>query len=152
MKIDPTVRSSHFFRQAVGNVKTDQGLSSFDAVLQNKLKETGSSEVCTGSSTSCMTGPRAVMGVHPGPEISARAQAQVLLDKLEDYQKMLADPALSLRQIQPAVEQMEKQAGETRPLISGMPDGHPLKTILQDAIANIDQEITRFSSGYYIDD
>ena len=88
----------------------------------------------------------------PTPEINTGEAADNLLDKLENYQKMLADPAVTLRMLQPAVEQMDKQAAATRELISSMPDEHPLKAIVQDTIVNITQEIERFNSGYYVDD
>ena len=152
MKIDPTERSSQLARQSVDKVKTNQGPGGFDAVLRNSLEKTGPSERCAGSAVKSMAGPRAIMGIGSGSVITADAQAQVLLNKLENYQKMLADPAMSLRQIEPAVEQMEKQAANSRALISDLHAGHPLKTILMDTIASIDQEIARFNSGYYVDD
>jgi hypothetical protein len=152
MKIDPTERSSLLARQSVDKVKTNKDPGGFDAVLRNSLDKTGPSEGCAGSAVKSMAGPRAIMGIGSGSVITADAQAQVLLDKLENYQKMLADPAMSLRQIQPAVEEMEKQAANSRALISDLHTDHPLKTILMDTIASIDQEITRFNSGYYVDD
>jgi hypothetical protein len=151
MKIDPTERFPQFPRQAVDNDKKNQGVSGFDAVLRNTIQKPSQSEGCMGASIRRMTGPLAPMGVQPGPDITADAVAQKLLDLLEDYQQLLADPAVTLKGIQPAVEQMEKQVAGTRELISGMPQGHPLKTIIQDTLTNINQEIERFSSGYYVD-
>jgi hypothetical protein len=151
MKIDPTQRSPQFPRQAVDNVKKNQGLGGFDAVLKNTIQKPSPSKGCMGSSIRSMTGPLAPMGVQSGPETTADTVAQKLLDQLEDYQQLLANPAVSLKGIQPAVEQMEKQAVDTRALISGIPEGNPLKTIIQDTLANINQEIERFNSGYYVD-
>ena len=73
-----------------------------------------------------------------------------LLDRLEDYQKMLGDPAVALKEIMPAVEQMKEQVRDTRALVADMPDGHPLRTVVQDIIASIDQEVDRFNAGYYV--
>lgn len=151
MKIDPADRSQQFPRQAVDNVNKNQGLGGFDEILRNTIQKSDPSKESIGYGIRRMAGPQGPMDARSGPEITADTVAQKLLDKLEAYQQMLADPAVTLKMIQPAVEQMEAQAVGTRNLISGIPEDHPLKAVIQDTIANINKEVERFNSGYYVD-
>lgn len=152
MKIDSTERSPQLPRQAVDNAQKKQDFNGFDAVLQKTLQKAEPPKECMGSSIRRMTGPRAPSAVQPGPEETGEIQALKLLDRLEDYQKMLGDPDVTLKRLQPAVEQMEKQADGSRAVVADLPEGHPLGTIIQETIASIDQEIARYYSGYYVDD
>jgi hypothetical protein len=152
MKIDPIERSLPFLRQVVNKTKTSQGFDKFGSVLQDTLEKSSGSKGCTGSSVGSARGPLAPTDLRSGCEIIEDNAAERLLDQLEHYQKMLADPAVSLKMIQPAVEQLERQAADTQVLFSNVPDGHPLKAIIQDTIASISQEIKRFNSGSYVDD
>jgi hypothetical protein len=152
MKIDPTERSPLFPRQAVDNAQKKQDVRGFDAVLQNTLQKTEPSKGSMGSSIRGMTGPQAPLAVPSGPENTGEILALKLLDRLEDYQKMLGDPDVTLKKLQPVVEQMEKQANGIRAVVADLPEGDPLVTIIQETIASIDQEIGRYYSGYYVDD
>lgn len=152
MKIDPTERSPQLPRQAVDNTKRNHGPCGFDTVLQQTMQKPGPPEECMGSAIRSMAGPQTTMGVPPGPESAVETLARNLLDRLEDYQQMLGDPAASLKKIQPAVDRMERQAVGTRALIADMPADHPLRTIIQDTLASINQEVERFNAGYYVDD
>lgn len=152
MKIDPTERSPQFPRQAADNAQKKQEVSGFDAVLQKTLQKPEPPKECMGSSIRRMTGPQAPIAVQPGLEKTGEIQALKLLDRLEAYQKMLGDPDVTLKRLQPAVEQMEKQADGSRAVVADLPEGHPLGTIIQETIAGIDQEIARYYSGYYVDD
>lgn len=152
MKIDPTERTPQLPPQAVENAKNKKEPSGFDAVLRQTLQNTGPLKECMGSSIRSITGPQALISVPSGPENATEAMAHKMLDSLEDYQMMLGDPDVTLRRIQPAVEQMQSQADGSRELISGLPENHPLRTIIQDTISSINQEVARFNSGYYVDD
>jgi hypothetical protein len=151
MKIDPVERSLPLSRPVADKAKSSQSLGGFDSVLQNTLEKSSASNRKPGSLITSIRGPLAPTAVQTNSKIHADTAAENLLDKLEDYQQMLADPANTLKMIQPAVDQMEKQAAGTRELISTMPEGHPLKAIIQDTIANISQEIEKFNSGRYVD-
>ena len=98
-----------------------------------------------------MTGPQAPLTVLSGSENAAETLAHKLLDTLEDYQMLLGDPDVPLKRIQPALEQMQHQAADTREFLYGLPESHPLRSILQDTVDSIDQETVRFNAGYYVD-
>jgi hypothetical protein len=151
MKIDPTHRSQPPIQPTIDKSKDGSGHGDFGSILQTTLEKTSGSKECTASSIMNIRGPVEATGIQSGSEIEGEVAAETLLDKLERYRQLLADPAMTLRMIQPAVEQMEKQAAETRALVSGMPENHPLKTVVQDTISHITQEAGRFNSGYYVD-
>ena len=151
MKVDPVKRSLPISRPVADELKSSQRPGGFDSVLQNTLNKSIESNGSRGSTITSIRGPLAPTAVSPNPEVPVEEAADNLLDKLEDYQQMLADPTVTLRMMLPAVEQMDKQAAATRELISSMPSGHPLKAIVQDTVANITREIERFNSGYYVD-
>ncbi len=151
MKIDPTDGIAPFSHQAVDKLKENQGSGGFDSILQDSIQKSNPSKGCVGQSIPLMPGVLPPAGIQPDCRSMQYTMAQGLLDRLDCYQKMLADPDATLRMIQPAVAQMEQQAVRTEALLSDLPEGHPLKMILQDAILNINQEIERFNSGYYVD-
>lgn len=152
MKIDPTQRTPQFPPQSADNVKKKQAPGGFDAVLQQTLHKTGQSREFIGPTIRSLKGPQDPIAVSAGPEGAVETMALKLIDRLEDYQKLLSDPDITLKQIQPVVEQLEKQADGSRAMMSDMPEGHPLRAIVQDVVANIDQEVARFNAGYYVDD
>jgi hypothetical protein len=152
MKIDPAERIPQFPPQSADNAKKKQAPGGFDEVLQQTLHKTGQSGECLGPAIRSMKGPQAPIAVSAGPEGAVETMALKLIDRLEDYQKLLSDPDITLKQIQPVMEQLEKQADGSRALMSDMPEGHPLRAIVQDVVANIDQEVARFNAGYYVDD
>jgi hypothetical protein len=152
MKIDPTDKSPQFPRPAADEAKRNQVQREFNAVLQQTLQESAPQKARVASSIRSVAGPQAPMGMLHRREHAVETQVQKLLDRLENYQKLLGDPAVTLRGIQPAVEQMEKQADSTSALLADMPADHPLSVIVHDAIASIKQEVGRYYSGHYVDD
>jgi hypothetical protein len=152
MKIGPAEKTPQLPRQAVDKAEKKQVPGGFEAVLQQTMQKTGQSRDSAGASIRSMAGPQAPLAANSVPENAAETMADKLLDTLEAYQKMLGDPDVTLKRIQPAVEQMQTQAAGTRELIAGLQEAHPLKTILQDTVDSIDREITRFNAGYYVTD
>ena len=152
MKIDPAERTPQFPLHAVDNDKNKHKPGAFETVLQKTIEKTGPIKESMGASIRSIAGPQAPLAVASGPQNAAEILANRLLDTLEEYQKMLGDPDITLKSIQPAVEKMQNHAADTQELISGLPEAHPLKTILQDTVDSIDQEIARFNAGYYIGD
>ena len=151
MKIDPTDRIAPLSHQAVDKLKKNQSAGGFDSILQDSIQRSGPSKGCMGQSIQSMMGALPPAGVQPRPRSTQYAMAQGLLDRLDGYRKMLADPEATLKMIQPAVDQMGQQAARTETLLNNMPEGHPLKMILQETVLNIHQEIERFNSGCYVD-
>jgi hypothetical protein len=152
MKIDPTGKIPHFQQPAIDNSRGRQGISGFDAVLQQTLQNSAPAEKSRAASIGRTAAANEPVAVPHGAVNAAEAYAEKLLTRLEDYQKMLGDPGVGLKEIQPVVEQMKKDALGTRALIADMPDGHPLRTIVQDIVASIDRESDKFNAGHYVDE
>ena len=151
MKINPTDRSPQLSIPAVDPLNKKKSPGNFNSVFQESIAKSERSKSRMGLSVQPLLGSMKPTEIRPDPESRQCELATGLLDKLEHYQKMLADPAYSLRMIQPAVDHMERQAVDCEALLDSMPEGHPLKMILQESILNINQEIERFNTGYYLD-
>jgi hypothetical protein len=78
--------------------------------------------------------------------------ASHLLDTLESYQRLLADPEANLRRVQPLVDQMKAQANEAQPLMAALPNGHVVKGVIEETLMHINKEIARFDRGEYVDE
>jgi len=151
MKIDPSDRVAPLSHQAADKLKPNKSSSGFDSILQDTIEKSGQPKGCLEPSIQSMMGALPPAGIQSDSRHTQYAMAQGLLDKLDCYQKMLADPEATLRMIQPAVEQMDRQAARTEAVFDNIPEGHPLKGILRETISTIHQEIERFNSGYYVD-
>jgi len=151
MKIDLTDQVQQLSKQAVHNPRKDQSSNGFDSVLQDTIQKSNLPANSMASSIRSLMGPPAVAGVEQNSNCMECTVAQGLLDKLESYQQMLADPAATLKMIHPYVEKMEQQSASAEVLLNGIPEGHPLKMILEQALQNISQEVEKFNTGYYVD-
>jgi hypothetical protein len=124
----------------------------FSAVFDETVQRSG--DIKGSRSPSLMAGMTSVSGrwtalpeLLPAPE----AAADELLDSLERYQCRLNDPGANLKQIQPMVERMQSQAAGIESLLDQLPQSHPVRNILQDALALVSDEVGRFNSGHYVD-
>lgn len=153
MKIDGSHDIPAVAKQNIRNSNKNQTTASFDAVLQNSIQHSGShSEAVKSSSVQPSIGPASLKGLSSfsnPPELQA---TQRLLDNLEAYQQLLADPKADLRMIEPVVGQMALQAKNAGALLDRMPENHPLREILEESLENISQEVERYNAGYYVDD
>jgi hypothetical protein len=73
-----------------------------------------------------------------------------LLNVIESYQNKMADPKVSLKEIYPVVQQMEKKAAELLPTSVSLPDGDKLKEILNRVLVVSTVETIKFNRGDYI--
>jgi hypothetical protein len=80
------------------------------------------------------------------------AVASGLLDTLEHYQHLLADPAVSLKGMAPVVQSMQRAADRAEGEMVQLPEGHPVKAVMDETVGIIRQEVIRFNSGQYVDD
>ncbi len=152
MKINPNNKAHQLSGQAVQTPEKMQGKDAFDSVLKETIQSSGVTPVNKESPIQPLVRPYPSMGGGADSNAAASAVAHKLLDTLEAYQQMLADPSASLRMIQPSVDQMKAQVTTSEAILKNMPDGNPVKTILESAIMNISQEVDKFNSGYYVDE
>ena len=151
MKIDLTENVQQLSKQTVHSPRKNINSNGFDAVLQDSIQKSKAPTGATAHSIQSVMGPLAFGSVQPNAKSAECTEVQGLLDKLESYQQMLADPAATLKMIYPTVEKMEQQASSAEELLNRMPESHPLKMILVEALQNISQEVEKFNTGYYVD-
>ena len=74
----------------------------------------------------------------------------VKLYGIESYQLKMADPKVSLKEVYPLVQQMEKKTTELVPAVEALRDGDKLKEILNRALVASTVEIIKFNRGDYV--
>lgn len=78
--------------------------------------------------------------------------ADGLLEALEAYRGMLSDPKANLNMVEPYVGRMKDLLDNYQPLLARLPDGNPVRQVLQEAMVHVSMEVERFNMGYYVDD
>ncbi|MBW2486601.1 MAG: hypothetical protein JRE72_04205, partial [Deltaproteobacteria bacterium] len=73
-----------------------------------------------------------------------------LLDLLEQYRDQLADPKVTLRQIAPLLNTIDKKQEQLSALLKGMPDEDGLKDIVHRTLIATSLEVMKFNRGDYI--
>jgi hypothetical protein len=73
-----------------------------------------------------------------------------LIDLLEQYRSKLADPALSLKQIDPIIQEIGRESENLTPILDTLPDNNDLKRVVNEALVTASMEVTKFYRGDYI--
>ncbi len=72
------------------------------------------------------------------------------LDLLEQYQKAMADPQVSLKQVNPLIQALSQEVKGFAQWAENLPSSDPLREILTEIGALSSVEIERFNRGDYI--
>lgn len=81
----------------------------------------------------------------------AHLASERVLDAMERYQQVLGDAQANLRDVSPTIDKMKQEIKETEQLMNEMPEGHPLKQIIDETLIVASKEVVRFESGDYVD-
>jgi hypothetical protein len=73
-----------------------------------------------------------------------------LLDLLDQYRNQLADPKVTLRQIEPLLNTISKEKEQLSAVLNGMPDEDGLKDIVHRTLITTSLEVMKFNRGDYI--
>lgn len=73
-----------------------------------------------------------------------------LLNLLDQYRNQLADPKVSLRQIEPLLNTIAKEKDQLSTVLNTMPDEDDLKDIVHRSLITTSLEIMKFNRGDYI--
>jgi hypothetical protein len=148
MKIDNSDKSQQIGPKPAEKTGPRIGQSEFAQVLQKTVQTERSSGV---TSTSMSTPLRQVdFSARPETAVMAARQTGEILDTLETYQQMLANPSTNLRNIQPVLAQLEQEANCVSTSMNQLPQGHELREIMHETLIQVNQEIERFNQGVYI--
>ena len=123
----------------------------FGAVLKETVENTKKTE----SATQQMKFLNPLSGVHLTPRpIQDKAitieRIEKMIDLLDQYRQMLADPKVSLKNMDPVVMEMAGEKEKMATALDSMQDGEELKNILNPTLVTASLEITIFYRGDYI--
>ena len=136
--------------------------SDFQQILQEAHQSVGVSQTNPGLmstppiqplSPGFEIGPlKGVMEVQSAEQLRAQgvSAAEKTLDLLGQYQQALADPAQSLKQINPLVESLSQKVELLQKLTQQFTDGDPLSKIIREVGVVSAAEIAKFNRGDYI--
>jgi hypothetical protein len=136
--------------------------SDFQRILQEASQSVGTSKANPGLTNIAPMQPLApgfeigplkpVMEVQPADQLRAQgvSAAEKTLDLLGRYQQALADPAQSLKQINPLVESLSKKVEHLQELTHQFSGGDPLQKIIREVGVVSAAEIAKFNRGDYI--
>jgi len=151
MKIDPTDKQSPIYSShTVQPVREATAKENFAKVLGETVQKASEPKIMQGNAVHALSGPN--LRLQPAIEAHTSQEAHGLLNALENYQKLLEDSSASMRAVSSAVEKMRVLSENASTQLDLMPEGHPVKMIVQETLVHISKEVKRFDMGYYIDD
>lgn len=84
-------------------------------------------------------------------EMTVVEHAERHLDLLDEYQQKLSNPAFTLRDISPLIDELETANKRLVSSVNSLSEGDELKNILNLIIVTTSVEIVKFNSGDYVD-
>jgi hypothetical protein len=86
----------------------------------------------------------------PHDKASAIRRVDSFIGLLDDYRRQLADPAVSLRSIEPVIKTIVKEKEQLSTLMDSLPDGDGLKDIVNRTLITASLEVIKYTRGDYI--
>ena len=151
MEIDPDSKISPTTIPArIPETEKPSGMT-FEAMLDGVMDASKKADPQAHDTTPTATqAGMGLKGCEPVGGYPVIAQAERLLDMLGEYQRQLADPAVTLRQMSPLIRQLEICRQGLVPAIDLLADEDELKNILNEIIITSSVEIVRFNRGDYV--
>jgi len=118
----------------------------FDDLLQNQTKDVAAPSASTHAINPT---PLAANAIEALPVKTDLQVMERFVDSLDAYQQGLADPARSLRDLEPALGQLEMTQRHLSDMSEKTPADSPLKAIMNEGLVTATMEISRFRSGIY---
>ncbi len=131
--------------------QTEAAAGQFGAILEKAMTP----QTSQTSSTNALSSVQSLSSLNFTTPINVENSKTIgrvneLLNLIESYQKKLADPAASLKDVYPLVQQMEKKSAELIPVCESLPDGNKLKDVLNRIIITSTVEVIKFNRGDYV--
>jgi hypothetical protein len=73
-----------------------------------------------------------------------------LIDLLDQYRQQLSDPSLALKEVDPAVREINQARENLTPVLDSLPEDEELKNIVNRTLVTASLEVTKFYRGDYI--
>ncbi|MEN6474913.1 MAG: hypothetical protein ABFD81_12930 [Syntrophaceae bacterium] len=137
MKIDPNLTIGGVVPQKTAKPLGKQG--AFEDMLSGIEQKTIPETIPAMPSTAVSTiSPMTIKGLGMGEQA---------IDLLDGYASALADPDVTLKSIQPIVNELAGLKEGLDKTVGALSDDDPLKGILKDVGATLESEVLRFSRG-----
>lgn len=149
MKIDSTNPSQRIISPEPGQAGKPQQNSDFAEVLKETVQSQHDNQEIANPAVKPTMAYMAIQQPARSPE--ARRAAQGLLDDLERYQRLLADPGANMKTLDPMVDNLKKHAEDIEPVMESLPGDDPVRGVIEETMMLISKEIERFYAGVYID-
>jgi len=123
----------------------------FGAILKETIENT--------TTTALAPMQTAFINPLPGfqPATASPADHQFVANSIEDminlldrYREKLADPRITLKQIDPVIREMTQEMENLAPVLDSLPADEGLKNILNQTLVSVSLEISKFYRGDYI--
>ena len=73
-----------------------------------------------------------------------------LIGLLDQYRHKLADPGITLKNIDPIIREIDRETDNLAPVLDNLPEGEELKDIINQTLVTASLEVTKFYRGDYI--
>ena len=139
-----------FQRESKNNVQP-LARKKFDAILKDTMKNTETASTATLQTT--FINPTPVL--HPAPivpsdQIYAADSIEDMINILDGYREKLADPRITMKQIDPDIREMTREIENLAPVLDLLPADEGLRNILNQTLVTASLEISKFYRGDYI--
>jgi hypothetical protein len=118
----------------------------FDDLLQNQTRDVAARSC---SAHAINPPPLTANAIEALPVRTDLQAMERFVDSLDAYQRRLADPACSLRDLEPVLGRLEKAQRHLSAVSEKTPADSPLKDIINEGLVTATMEISRFRSGLY---
>ena len=123
----------------------------FGAILKDTVKNTTTAALAPSQTTfiNPLPGSQSASLSSSDPQFAAN-RIEGMIDLLDRYRQKLADPRITLKQIDPVIKEMTLEMENLAPLLDSLPADEGLKNVLNQTLVTVSLEISKFYRGDYI--
>ena len=119
------------------------------------LKETVKTSTTAGLAPLQTTFINPLPGLQPGSSSLSNHQFSAnsiedMINLLDRYREKLADPRITMKQIDPDIREMTREIENLAPVLDSLPADEGLRNILNQTLVTVSLEISKFYRGDYI--
>jgi hypothetical protein len=123
----------------------------FGSILQESVEK--SEKKATGTLRTTFINPLNGVQMNTSSKVDkqfAIERIENLIGLLDQYRHKLADPGVTLRNIDPVIREIDQETENLAPVLDSLPEGEELKNIINQTLVTASLEIAKFYRGDYI--
>lgn len=151
MKIADNERISQTLHTQSVAKPTISGHKGFGSILQETIKNSKAQAPATMPTISVnpMTRMQPLTAQTADQKFTVQG-IEDMINLLDRYREQLADPRVSLRKIDPVIQDMTREMEKLAPVLDSLSGGDELRQLLNQALVTASLEISKFYRGDYI--